>query len=460
MDAQCFGCSDATVDDMDGGGGGQGGGATAEHLRLSYIKESRPKAAGVQPVVDLVVYDFEDDEEINLTNGEGVVDCITRSCQLNAGMTWVGWIEGGGRLKVAPVALGEKRIKTDEVREVADNVQQFSFTTFVPNPDEPTEGAIPQIVYSRGQQMGSDGTIDVYVEPVAGFDEDSCVEPTPECQSLIGTVTTNGGFRVTGIGSLVILIETTLSTMTLKFYNIATTAQQTLYTFGEMNMTGSQFSGRLPIGLAPDASFLAIFTNNEFQWRMHTLQAIPMPPPPNTQNLFNSMTSAQGDCQGAEASNEDGSRTIRSFNEVRFNPVFSADSEWIYFLAHGDCTQQIEPTSNRDDYDIFRMNRNLEGEPENVTRTARGNHWSNHSIGDFAVSPDGTQLVFSGERMNNRNSRAIWLINPMDGSYDCSRKAELPVPDGRTRCEFISDDSTDFDAVYRDLRFHEVLVPR
>ena len=152
MDAQCFGCSDATVDEMDGGGGGQGGGATAEHLRLSYIKESRPKAAGVQPVVDLVVYDFEDDEEINLTNGEGVVDCITRSCQLNAGMTWVGWIEGGGRLKVAPVALGEKRIKTDEVREVADNVQQFSFTTFVPNPDEPTAGAIPQIVYSRGNR--------------------------------------------------------------------------------------------------------------------------------------------------------------------------------------------------------------------------------------------------------------------------------------------------------------------
>ena len=62
--------------------------------------------------------------------------------------------------------------------------------------------------------------------------------------------------------------------------------------------------------------------------------------------------------------------------------------------------------------------------------------------------------------MNNVGSRAIWLIDPETGEYDCSRRDELPVIDGRTRCEFIADDSTGSDATYRDLRFHIVDVPR
>ena len=89
-------------------------------------------------------------------------------------MTWVGWIGQGGVLKVAPVDIAQKRIRIDQTRVVADRlVRNFEFTDFIPNPDAPTEGVIPQIVYCRGQQMGSDGTIDVYAEPIAGFDADA-----------------------------------------------------------------------------------------------------------------------------------------------------------------------------------------------------------------------------------------------------------------------------------------------
>ncbi len=69
-------------------------------------------------------------------------------------------------------------------------------------------------------------------------------------------------------------------------------------------------------------------------------------------------------------------------------------------------------------------------------------------------------MVFTAERMNSVGNKAIWLLNPEDGSYDCSRKDPLPVLDGRERCEFISDDSTGADTTYRDLRFHRVQVPR
>jgi hypothetical protein len=452
FDAKTFG-GDSQTDGGLSGDGSTGTGGTEEHLRISYVKQVSSREGG-QPSLDLVVYDFKDDEEINLTSGLGEqgVDCATNLCRLNSDMSWVGWIGQGSSLNVAPVDIGQKRVRIDQARVVAERlVRNFEFTNYIPNPDAPTEGVIPQIVYSRGQQMGSDGTIDVYAEPVAGFDADACVEASPSCQNLIGVITTNGGFRVTNDGSLIILIETTLSTMTLKFYNLATTAQQTLFTFGEQNQTGSQFSGRLPIALAPDASYLAVFTNDTFLWRLHTLQAIPSPPDPTSLTLFEGSTHPEGDCRRMGAF---------AFNEVRFNPVFSRDSEWIYFLAHGPCSRQGDPPTNRDDYDILRVSRGLDGEVENVTNNFRASHWSNHNIGDFALSPDGTQLAFTAERMNNRNSKAIWIINPENGAYDCSRKSPLPVLDERERCEFISDDSTGVDATYRDLRFHRVQVPR
>ncbi|MEE2756083.1 MAG: hypothetical protein VYA30_05460 [Myxococcota bacterium] len=428
-------------------------GPTEKQLRLSYIKQVTPNGGGT-PRLDLVAYDFVDDEEINLTagQGDGGVDCATSLCRLNSDMTWVGWIGTGGSLKVAPVDIGQKRIRIEETRVVAERLaRNFEFTEYVPNPDTPDVGVIPQIVYSQGQQMGGTGTIDVYTEPVAGYDEANCGDASPNCKNLAGVITTNGGFRVTSEGSLIILIETTLSTMTLKFFNIGTTAQQTLYTFGEQNQTGSQFSGRLPIGLSPDAGYLAVFTNDSFLWRLNTLQAVPSPPPPQAISLFEGETHPDGDCRRMGN---------LAFNEVRFNPVFSSDSEWIYFLAHGPCSRRGDPPTNRDDYDILRVNRLLEGDVENVTNNLRASHWSNHNIGDFALSKDGTKIAFTAERMNNVGSKAIWVIDPETGAYDCTRKDPLPVLDGRERCEFISDDSTGADATYRDLRFHIVDVPR
>ena len=111
--------------------------------------------------------------------------------------------------------------------------------------------------------------------------------------------------------------------------------------------------------------------------------------------------------------------------------------------------------------DVLRINRSLEGVVENVTNNLRASHWSNHDIGDFALSPDGTKLVFTGQRENNADSKSIWIINPEDGSYDCSRNdPSNGVIDGRERCEFIVDDRSGADIGYRDLRFHKVQVPR
>ena len=148
------------------------------------------------------------------------------------------------------------------------------------------------------------------------------------------------------------------------------------------------------------------------------------------------------------------------FNEVRFNPVFSRDSNSIYFLVKGDCGRRGDPPINRDDFDILKMNRELAGSVENITNNFRGSHWSNHNIGDFALAPDDSRIVFTAERMNNVTSSSVWAIDPATGEYDCSRGDPLPVIDDRERCEFIFDNRTGADITYRDLRFHTVQVPR
>jgi len=442
---------------MGGGAGGNGGGSglTEEHVRLSYVKRVAPRD-GSSPIVDMVVYDFNDNEEFNLTSGGGVVDCATTLCRLNADMTWIGWLEpgdGGFVLKVAPVDVTRKRVLIDQVREVRDEVFNFEFTTYRANRDDPSSDIV-QIIYTRGQAAGSNDRIDVVVEPAAGFDEDACGgEPGPTCRNLVGDINSDGDFRVTGFGSLIILVETTLSTMTLNFYNLSNGAQQTIYTFGEQMMTGSMFSGRHPIGLSPNAEYLAVFTRDDFIWRANALVAAPNPPNPEVHDLFEVKTSPEGDCRRMGD---------YFFNQVQFNPVFSADSEWIYFLAKGDCSQRREnanPT-NRDDYDVLRLQANVSGPVENVTRNLRASHWSNHDMGDFDLSPDGTHLAFTAQRPNNARSRAIWVIDPTsEGAYNCDRGEPInSVIDGRQRCEFIADDRENADVTYRDLTFHTVTV--
>jgi len=374
---------------------------------------------------------------------------------LNSDMTWIGWLDsdqsaGGFKLMVAPVDVRRKEVRLDEIREVRNQVSNFEFTTYK---DPATEQETEQIIYSYGQAAGSDGSIDVFVEPVEAMADVDCAEGGPLCRNLVGTINSDGAFRVTSFGSLIILVETTLSTMNLSFYNLSSGAQQTIYTFGEQNQTGSEFSGRLPIGLAPDASFLAVFTRDNFTWRVHALDARPNPPEPDSHELF-TVQNAGDSCVRAMPYN---------FSEVRFNPVFSEDSEWIYFMAHGDCSRRPggdNPPTNRDDYDILRINRRLEGPVENVTENLRASHWSNHDMGDFDLSPDGSSVVFTAQRRNDARSTSIWKLDVETGAYDCSRGDELPVIDGRARCEFIFDARMDATVDYRDLLFHRVMVPR
>lgn len=468
-----FGCDDgggdaepprfdaAVVDGGSDGGGGAGGGSgeTEDRLRLSYTRRIQARD-GSPAVVDMMVYDFEDNEEYNLTGGEGVVDCVTKICRLNADMTWIGWLEpdpasGGFQLRVAPVDVVRKVVLTDQVRQVDNGVNDFRFTTYQGVPEEGEEPRVVElIVYSKGQAQDIDDDIDVRASPVAEPDAEACADGAglPDCPSFVGAINTNGGFRVTQFGSLLILIETTLSTMTVKFNNVATGAQSTIFVFGQAMMTGSQFDGRQPIGFAPDASYLAVFTRDELVWRLNVLDARPNAPEPEVHPLFELESNPDGDCFRQMPYN---------FNEVRFDPVFSSDSEWIYFLARGDCSrsQANETPTNRDDFDILRINRDLGGPVENVTDNLRANHWSNHEIGDFDLSPDGTKLVFTAPRPNQATDRAIWLIDPETGAYDCSRGESLPVLDGRERCEFIASDLNDAEVVLRDLNFHTVQVP-
>lgn len=440
------------------GGAGGGGGEVEERLRLSYTKRVQPRD-GAAAFVDMVVYDFEDNEEYNLTGGEGVVDCVTKICRLNDDMTWIGWLEpdeagGGFRLMVAPVDVVRKVVLTEQAREVDTAVNDFRFTTYTEDPFDDASPAIELVIYSKGQAVDIREKIDVRASPVAAPSAGTCDagEGLPDCPGLVGLINTNGGFRVTQFGSLIILIETTLSTMTMNFFNVSTGAQSTIYTFGEQMMTGSEFSGRQPIGFAPDASYLAVFTKDELVWRLNVLEARPNPPPPEVEPLFELESNPEGDCFRAMPYN---------FNEVRFDPVFSQDSEWIYFLARGDCSRRPdnETPTNRDDFDILRINRRLEGPAENVTNNLRASHWSNHDVGDFDLSPDGTKLVFTAQRPNQATNRSIWLMDPSTGEYDCSRGAPLPVIDGRQRCEFIVDDRNGADVTLRDLQFHVVTVP-
>lgn len=452
---------DASGVDGGGGAGGEGGmgggGPTEEHLRLSYTKRVQPRDGAA--VVDMVVYDFEDDEEYNLTGGLGVVDCATKLCRLNPDMNAIGWLAadpaggGGFKLFVAPVDVVRKEVLVEQRREIDSGVNEFQFTTYAEDPTDPASRRVELVIYSQGQAVGPNGRIDLWAAPVVAPDQAVCDAggSLPDCPGLVGTINTNGGFRVTDLGSLIILIETTLSDMTMAFYNVATGGQSTIYTFGEAMMTGSQFDGRQPMALSPDATYLAVFTKDDQVWRLHVLQARPNPPPPEVHALFE-RDNAPDACIRPMPYN---------FIEVRFDPVFSPDSEWIYFLARGDCSRQAsnENPTNRDDYDILRINRRLEGPVENVTQNLRASHWSNHDIGDFDLSPDSTKLVFTAQRPNQASSRSIWLIDPETGEYDCSRGRPLDVIDGRQRCEFIVDDRAGADVVLRDLHFHTVQVP-
>jgi hypothetical protein len=424
----------------DGQGGAGGGVADRVEIRerLSFIKQVNDDTGSRS---DLFIYDFDLDDEVSLTEGIDDVDCGTRSCKLSDGQTSVGWLarqpNGSFNLRIAPVDLVANRIDLDGVVDIGSGVDGFEFTT-----DDSTMPARELVVYSRVQSDGS-GRKEIIARPVTDCSD---------CEILVGSVNADGGYRVTQFSGLFILIETTLSSMTVKLFNLGTASQQNIAEFGVQNMTGSQFSASDPIGLAPSAEYLSIFTRDNFLWKLNNVEARPDAPEPQVHELFETSTSRSGTCMRMGD---------YFFQDVRKDPVFSDDSEWIYFLVAGTCNRTASETpTNRDDYEVLRINRNLSGVVENVTQIFHGSDWSNHDVSNFAVNGDGSRLLIDGQRPTNALSKSLWLINPETGEYDCSRGNERRGIDGKTRCEFIFDERTDVEVSYRDVRFHTVEVSR
>jgi hypothetical protein len=444
---------DAAVNDGGGGAGG-GGGEVTVHTRLSMLKRVRPgSGAGA---LDLVIYDIDDDREANLTaSAGGAVDCSVR-CALNRQMTSIGWLQrgagAGNELWVAPIDTVHFEVKIDEKRKVADTVQHFEFTN---------DGKRDLVVSMQGEAIGPEGQYQVMVEPVAAYDQAACeaggdLEDLSACPQLAGAVNINGGFRVTPFGSLIILLRTDLSSMTISFFNVSNGASQALDTFGSMNGTGSQFAAGLPVGLSPDASYLAVFTRDEFLWKIHNLQAIPNPPDPVRLELFETEGDRMGDCQRPKPFD---------FNVVQFDPRFDATGEHVFFMATGDCSKQNAPgVANRDDYDILRVDKSMAADSVvSVTKNLRSNSWANHEITSYDLSKDGKRLVFTAPRPNDNANRSVWMIDADPAQafpeYICGKNS-MPVAaeDGQTRCEFLFDAVPDADVYYESVRFHEVEV--
>jgi hypothetical protein len=417
------------------GGGAGGGGPGPARLILSYVRSVQPRGGAATPEVSLWAYDFDREQEFELASPNGVVNCDS-ACSPSPDLSHAAWIApdmgGGLSLWIAPIDRSRLQVQEANARKVADDVQNFAF-------------ADDLLVY---KQSNANNGFDIVAEPKAGCGEDDA------CPSLVAELPANGDFRVTDFGSLIILIRTDLSSMTLDFVNLDNQAQQNLTTLGEPGGTGSQFSARDPIALwvPTDGSldskpYVAVFTKNEFIWRARTIEVDINPAPPQQFDLWNAPTNMAGSCLREPP---------YDFTDVvQFNPRFSADGEWIYFLANGDCARR-EGNSNREDYDIMRINRNLQGPVEDVTKTLGASHWSNHEIRWFDLSKDGESLAFTAPRPDDATSFSIWLIDPNDGSYDCSRGVEKPGLDERIYCEFIWRDVADAAVVHRSVRFHEV----
>lgn len=476
--------TDATVGDGGGddGGGGAGGGGGAVHTRISMLKEVKPDN-GSAGSLDLVIYDLDDKREANLTQSAGgQVDCRTRGCLLNRQMTWIGWITrgaAGNELWVAPIDTVHFEVDIDAKRKVSDDVQSFEFTN---------DGRRDLVVYVKGEALGPEGQLEVWVEPAAAWDQavcdrlgeggtggqecdgdaacaadieycdagGHCALDLTVCPQAAGAINGDGAFRVTPFGSVIILLRTDLSSMAVSFFNAATGAALGLKTFGSENGTGSQFSGRLPVALSPDATYLAVVTRDDFLWKMYNLKAVPNPPEPVRLDLFETQGDRADDCQRPAPFN---------FNQVRFDPRFDEAGEHIYFLAAGDCSTQMNPGgSNREDIDILRVDKSLEPSTVvSVTKNPRINSWANHQITDYDLSADATRLAFSAPRPFDNASRSIWIINPdpaqefpeyEPGPEESCQRAE----DGHERCEFLFDEVPNARVIYRGVRFHEVVV--
>ena len=380
---------------------------------------------------DLIVFDFLAQNEIWLNEGISTddLDCLSSGCFLHPTLSWVAWLQpnqGQSDLYIAPINRSESIVDIGNKRKVGSNVLHFDFTN-------------TKIVYTEIKNAEAANGVAVKVAPLDGS----------EAGTEVDLVSANGGFATTLNDDLLIIIKTTLSSMNISFLNIANGEIFELFTFGESGGTGSDFStSSNPVRFAPDSTYLVAVTNNEFMWRVHTLEATDEIVMPVTRDLF-PIRNVEEACTGNYP-----------FISVVNEPIFTNDSEHFYLLFNGDCSIRQHPASNRQDYEIYRFSRDLSQLPVNVTQVPRGNHWSNHDIRNFAISPDETKLAFTASRPNSNGNYSIWIMNlGSDGTatgFDCSRHAAILDINGVSRCEYLVY-NREGSAEYKNLMYHSAV---
>lgn len=425
MDAEVIG-GPPTGDAGMGGDDGPTTGPTETYLTYTRVfSEPSVPARG-----DLMAFNVDQSQELWLNEGVSreEMDCAARGCELHPSLSWVAWLQpqqNQNDLYIAPIDRGESSVDIANKRLVAENVLRFAFTN-------------TRIVYSEIKESEAANGVAVKIEPLDGSEEAREVD----------LISANGGFATTDNDDLLIIIKTTLSSMNISFLNVGNGQIFELYTFGEAGGTGSEFSASTnPVRFAPDSSYLVAVTSNQFMWRANTLEATDEVVEPVTQDLF-PIRNVEEACAGNFP-----------FTNVSNEPVFTRDSEHFYLLFNGDCTvRQYPDITNRQDYEIYRFSRDLSATPVNVTQVPKGNHWSNHDIRSFAISPEETQLAFTASRPNRNGSSAIWVMNlGADGAgsdFDCSRNEEQRDINGEVRCEYITYD-VEGSVDYRNLKYTE-----
>ncbi len=405
----------AMAGEMAGTSAGTEVGPQEEVVLLTY---NRVVSEGAETRADLVVFNMSSSDEIVLNEGVSLeqMDCLSYGCVLHPKLTWVAWIRraamGVNELWIAPVDKPGRRVDVAFKRKLSDTALTFSFTANT-------------IVFTEVKDSAAREGNAVKVVSLADFSRAREVE----------LVSDLGGFSVTSADELLIIIKATLSSMTVFFRNLANDQILELYTFGEAGGTGSEFSATSnPVRFSPDNTYVAAVTSNQLTWRLHTLAATGVVVEPVTHELFPSQTNPAA-CTGPYP-----------FTSVLNEPRFSPDGEHMYLLFGGDCSQRENSNANRRDYDIYRFSRDVSAAPLNVTHITRANHWSNHDLGSFDVTPDQRQVAFVATRPNKNGVKAIWLMEISEDEtapavFDCSRDPNMtPALDinEERRCEFIS----------------------
>jgi hypothetical protein len=417
-----FGRGDMSTNDLMAGTDGNGENNGIEKTYLSY---TRLLINGADVRGDLIVFDPQQGTEMILNQdvSRDEMDCISRGCTLHPDLTWVGWLQKDNNknsLWLAPIDTANRSVDIANKRLLSNDAFRFEFTQ-------------DMIIYTELKDPSALNGTSVKYEPLDGSAD--ALE--------FALVNSSGGFSGTILGDLFIIIQTTLSTMSISFYEVANERTVNLYTFGEAQQTGSEFSAtQNPVILAPDHSFLVAITNNELMWRVHRMAVEDAIVEPTTRDLF-PVRNAPERCQGEYA-----------FTQVLGLPHFTKDSQSFYILFSGDCSG-----GNRVDYEIYRFSSDVNAEPVNITQLPPVNHWSKHDIASFDLNPSEDQIAFVATRPNQQGVKSIWVMNiASDGGkpdFDCSRSDGARDLEGLLRCEYIWYDGEEGTANYKSLQYHQ-----